>query len=909
MSEVMRCLHMIGNAHIDPVWMWRWQEGYSEVMATFSSALERLKESPYIYFSCSSAAYYKWVEEANPEMFNEIKKRVEEGRWVIVSGWWIQPDCNLPSGESFVRQSLYAQRYFLKKFGRTCKTGYNVDSFGHSVALPQILKKSGMNFYVMMRPSPEENHELPFLFWWQSPDGSKVLTYKIPFSYNNSFLNYKDSEDITPLERKIRVVSDLAKEYDMDMMCFFGIGNHGGGPTKRDIALIERLMEESNLPDSDLAHIIFSNPDIYFESVLQRSENKTLIPVWKKDLLHHATGCYSSYSKIKKDNRIAENRLMQAEKFAAAANVIFGDLYPGDEIRKGWENVLFNQFHDIMGGCSIKSAYKDAEELHGEALSIGARILNKAVQKISWNIDTVPQELRGKNIEGKTGNRLWDVNDHGAPVILFNPLSWDVEIPVRLDKSIKCICDDQGNILPRQEVQCERMHKEDFVDNIFFAKIPAFGYSKYTVFTNITANPEPEEKCTAGEDSDGYYLENELIRIEFDKKGYITSMYDKKEGVNVFDGPAAVPVIIDDRGDAWGHNIVKYRDEIGRMEGYEIKITEKGPLRSCIRVKSRYERSEIWQDFMLYSGKKDIFVDVKLDWHEKSKMLKLSFPVNIKSTIATYEIPYGCITREANGEEMPGQTWIDVTGEFFCEREIIKKEITSKSTTIQEKSCQNETLKNSRNETIKYGVAIANDSKYAYEVFNSEKNSEMRLTVTRSPIFASHFTRTPKPGEDYEYIDEGIQYFKYMIIPHCGSWQDARVVKKSWELNNPPFIVYETYHEGPLPGRGSFIKISKDNIIATVFKKAEDSENYILRCYEAFGEETEADIELYILNKSWKAKFYKNEIKTFLIPADGSEIKEVNLIELEEKKNFQVDTELEKETKPEIDTELKRDEI
>jgi len=919
---------MIGNAHIDPVWMWRWQEGYAEVMATFSSALDRLNESSDIYFNCSSAAYYKWVEEANPQMFEEIRQRIAEGRWVIVGGWWIQPDCNLPSGESFVRHALYAQRYFLSKFGYICKTGYNVDSFGHSAALPQILKKSGMDSYVMMRPSPEENPELPYLFWWQSPDGSKVLTYKIPFSYNDSYLSYSDDNShrnfpndgnsrnysgnesfinqpegknpmaIKPLERKIRAASILADQNNIDMMCFFGIGNHGGGPTKKSIALIGKLIEESNLAESNLPEIVFSTPDRYFKDVLERY---TKIPLWEKDLLHHSTGCYSSHSGIKKNNRYAENRLIQAEKFAALASNLFGAPYPENEIGRAWENILFNQFHDIMGGCSIKSSYEDADELHGEALSIGAKILNKAVQKISWNINTIPQSFQDEVIGGKTGSRLWDINDHGAPIILFNSLSWDVTVPVRLDKSVKSIRDDQGNILPRQEIQCERTHKNEFVDNIFFAKIPAFGYSTYWGFTNVTANLEPLKKTVAGKtysagihdylgkdsnvyqnkasdvyqgkasddylgkDPDEYhdekfseyygrchnryYMENEFVRVEFNNDGYIASIYDKKMKINAFGSPAAVPVIIDDKGDAWGHNIVKYRDEIGRIKSYEMKIVEEGPLLSCIRVKSRYGKSEIWQDFMLYPGSMDVFVDVRLDWHEKCKMLKLSFPINnnIKECIASYEIPYGYINREINGEEMPGQSWIDVTGETGCGE---------------------------------YGVAIANDSKYAYDI----DGNEMRLTVARSPVFAWHFTRTLEPDKDYEYIDEGIQTFKYMIIPHSGGWQDAGVVKKSWELNNPPFIVYETYHKGIAPRTASIINISRENIIASVFKKAEDSEDYILRCYETAGIKTEVEIGLSITDencKKWTAVFNINEIKTFLIPHDGSEIKEVNLIELE----------------------------
>ena len=176
-------LYMIGNAHIDPVWLWQWQDGFHETKATFRSALDRMNEYADFVFVSSSAAIYEWVEQSDPEMFAEIKQRVAEGRWKIVGGWWIEPDCNIPCGESFVRQGLYGQRYFKEKFGVTANVGYNVDSFGHNGMLPQILKKSGMPYYVFMRPSPHEKGLPGRLFWWESDDGSRVLTFRIALEY------------------------------------------------------------------------------------------------------------------------------------------------------------------------------------------------------------------------------------------------------------------------------------------------------------------------------------------------------------------------------------------------------------------------------------------------------------------------------------------------------------------------------------------------------------------------------------------------------------------------------------------------------------------------------------------------------------------------------------------------------
>src|SRR5512135_3768714 len=168
-------LYMIGNAHIDPVWLWQWQEGFHEVKATFRSALDRMQEYEDFIFSASSAAFYEWVEQSDPQMFAEIQQRVREGRWCLVGGWWIEPDCNIPGGESFARQALYAQRYFKEKFGVAAKVGYAIDSFGHNGMLPQLLKKAGLDYYVFMRPMPFEKGLPSGLFWWEADDGSRLL--------------------------------------------------------------------------------------------------------------------------------------------------------------------------------------------------------------------------------------------------------------------------------------------------------------------------------------------------------------------------------------------------------------------------------------------------------------------------------------------------------------------------------------------------------------------------------------------------------------------------------------------------------------------------------------------------------------------------------------------------------------
>lgn len=286
-------LTMIGNAHLDPVWLWNWQESFQEVKATFKSALDRMKEYPDMTFTATSSAFFEWIEKILPEMFEEIRQRVAEGRFQLTGGWFIEPDCNIPSGESFVRQGLYGQRYFLEKFGKKAETGYNVDSFGHNGNLPQILKKSGMDNYVFMRPMPLEKGLPGRIFWWNSMDGSKVLTYRIPYEYCSW------GKDLEKYARRLQCELEDGEDH---LMMFYGVGNHGGGPTIENIRVIYEMKEERKDLELD-----FSTMENFFSQVEPEK-----LPERCQEMGRIFYGCYSSDALIKKNNRRAEWTLQKA---------------------------------------------------------------------------------------------------------------------------------------------------------------------------------------------------------------------------------------------------------------------------------------------------------------------------------------------------------------------------------------------------------------------------------------------------------------------------------------------------------------------------------------------------------------------------------------------------------------------
>lgn len=618
-------IYMIGNAHLDPVWMWQWQEGCAEAKATFRSALDRMKEFPDFKFTCAAAVTYSWIEDICPDMFEEIKQRAAEGRWIVAGGWWVQPDCNQPSGESFVRHALYSQRFFLEKLGVTAKVGYNVDSFGHNQSIPQFLKKSGMDYYIFMRPGNHEKDLESNMFRWQSPDGSIVPAFRIPFAYCCDFGSKKELLD------HISNVCDASDKDADSTMCFYGVGNHGGGPTKKNLKFIEELREEEAEKGIE---IIYGDPYDFFK---QLEKDNIPLKTIKDDLQHHASGCYAAVSRIKTANRLCENRLIAAEKYSVMASLLTGKRYPSDKFKTAWENTLFNQFHDSLGGCSIKPVYADADEFAGESLAISSKIENAALQRISWAIDT------------SDGDYL--------PIIVFNPLTWPVKASIRVNKQLGKITDENGLSLSCQNIRSETQSCYGRNDILFQADLPALGWKVYRGYGDLS---EYHGSVRAEET----VLENSRLCVKFEKHtGYIKSLYDKQEKREILSGSGSVPVVIDEyEHDTWSHGKNFFNREIAHFSDAQIEVIENGPVRAVIKVVNRYNDSSLTQYYSLSENSDRLEVKSEVVWYEKHKMLKLAFPVNIDDPHAYYEIPYACIERPCDGEEECGLRWIALKG-------------------------------------------------------------------------------------------------------------------------------------------------------------------------------------------------------------------------------------------------------
>jgi len=785
-------LYMIGNAHLDPVWMWRWQEGYTEVLQTFKSALDRMGEFPDFKFTSACSLYYAWIEENDPEMFAEIKKRVSEGRWNIVGGWLLQPDCNIPSGESFARHSLFAQRYFKEKFGITVKTGYNVDSFGHNAGLPKILKASGMDNYVYMRPDRNEMEQKDSLFKWEGDDGSFVTAFRVPLCYNVEMKNFENFE-------KIKKLSD---EEDIDYMLFYGVGNHGGGPT------IELINEIEKVKPCDA---IYSTPDEYFECV-----DKSNLTALKGDLQHHARGCYSAETSVKAGNRKCEQNLLAAERFSAMAKELANVDYPQAELNKAWKNVLFNQFHDILGGCSIKSAYKDADYLYGETMAITEKVINKALQKIAWNIDTIGDEelpsYKNKRM------RIWEHEKLGTPVVVFNSHPFPVTEVVQVytyNKWATYITDDEGNVIPHQFIRGEQTNSDDRYITTFVATVPALGYRVYRFFLEKETDATFEKQLFITKQS----LENSKIKVEFDKRtGEISKIYDKAKGKYITHKPFGTAILDETHCDTWAHGEKILGKTVGKFAKPRFEILNDGDVLVTLRITSKYKNSTLVRDYTLIPESNRVTVKARVDFREKHRAFKLTFPATDEVLAKT---AYGTIAKKLGTGEEPCGEWI-ASG----------------------------------------NLCVANDSKYGYDT----TDTEMRLSILRTAIYCDHFGER----DDFcEYMDLGVHEFSYSVFPYTDNATSERVAQ---ELNFGLRTVMGTFKKGTLPEKYQGLETDESGAVITTIKKCEDGEENLVRVCEMNGNDEEFSLKLF--GKEIKIKLSHNEFKT--LTESG---KEINLIE------------------------------
>lgn len=796
----MTTIHMIANAHIDPVWLWVWQEGLEVALSTCRDAVGLLERYPEYRFVRSSAAVYRWIERVDPQLFVEISALVEEGRWDIVNGWWVQPDCNLPCGESLVRQGLYGQLYFEERFGRKARVGFNVDTFGHCASLPQILRKCGLTSYVFHRPGVHEKKLPNDLFRWESPDGSRVLAARID-GYG--------AGSVEDLEKKVETAIERCRKSGMDTMCFYGRGDHGGGPVEDMVARVEEMAEARG----DV-RVTFSTPGRFFDAI---SESREDLPVVADELQHHSRGCYTVVSEIKSSTRNLEVALLNSEKMCSLAFLHLGFEYPKTTLRRSWETLLFHQFHDVLGGTSIRPAYDDASRALANAKEIADSEAELAMEALSAKIATAGE---------------------AKPLLVFNAASCPREDPIHFDSILPddeglAVFDENGIPHPLQIHSSEDFEGKRRVSATFVGELPPLGYRVFWVRKGAA----PSADLTISDSS----IENSRIRIEIDPiTGYLISIFDKVNGYEYLKGPSR-PIVMDDQSDTWSHDVEEFRDEIGTFKIDGRPSVERGPAGASIKVNSVYGQSRMVQTYRLWSDSPTVECVIDLEWHEKHSMLKISYPVNIDRPRAIYEIPYGIIERPTLGQEEPGQRWLDVVGRDTEGRDA--------------------------------GMLLVNDSKYGFDV----KGSEMRISIVRSPIYAFHRPREEEKGNTYLYTDQGTHRVGLLLLPHTGTSTESKFGLAE-RYNTPPIVAFSNPHDGPLPSSACLLECEPENVLVGALKVAEKGDRIVVRLFECAGRPTSCTLNLPLNGMVFHSHLGPWEIKTLAISRDGM-LEETDLLE------------------------------
>ena len=723
----------VGHTHIDIAWLWTVEQTVEKAQRSFATVIELMKRYPEYKFMSSQAVLYKMVKQECPELYEEIKAMIKAGRWEVEGAMWVEADCNLSSGESLVRQVQYGKNFFRDEFGVESRVLWLPDVFGYAAALPQILKKSGVDWFVTSKISWNDMNTMPYdTFAWYGVDGTAINTH---------FLSaQKETKGRLPGRECLYIPGNdfsfvdgaynryQQKALSNEAIVTFGWGDGGGGPDEN--MLQEYRRTSCGVPGVAQAKMGTATE---FLSNLEKKikENPQLLPSWQGELyLEFHRGTYTSIAKNKKNNRNCEFLLLDAEALCVMLDKIKGAEFPKKELHEAWETMLVNQFHDIIPGSSIVEVYENSDREYEKIRALAAKLRERTMDYVAKNVS-------------KKGYAV------------FNPHSF---------KNSACVNIDGKSV---------------YVENV-----PPKGY---LVIDDISTKNTivVKDRC----------VYNKFFNVKFDKNYRITSIYDKKNHREVIkkgeiannlialqDYPNSYP--------AWELQCSSNDKVYPITDVYDVQVIEDGS-RTGISYKRRHLDSVISQTVWFYESTPKIDFETNVDWQQKNQLLKVSFPVDINSNRATYEIQFGTVERPTHKNTSWDQAKFEVCAHKYAD--------------ISEGD---------------YGVSLLNDCKYGHDIHNSD----MRLTLIKA---------SPNPDNNPEHINDiGMHSFTYSIYPHKGTLSTADTIKLAYDLNLPMTAV-KTSGGGSLPSSYSLVSASSDNVVIETIKEAEYTSETVVRLYEA----------------------------------------------------------------------------
>lgn len=776
-SEERECptVSAIGHTHIDIAWLWTVEQTREKVLRSFSTVLRLMEQYPDYKFMSSQPILYQFVKEQEPEMYEKIKERIREGRWEVDGAMWLEADCNLTGGESLVRQIIKGHRFFLEEFGKESKSLWLPDVFGYSAALPQILKKSGIPYFMTTKIAWNQYDQLPNdTFIWKGIDGSEVFAfmptttdYDKDQGLNISFSDTRNTTTYTGIVNPNMALGTFKRFQNRDLtedtLMLFGFGDGGGGPTKEMLESAERL--KYGIPGIPKIRQEFEQD--YFDRTYEKIHDLPNMPTWDGELyFEYHRGTLTSMARNKRSNRKNEILYTQMETASCMAG-IEKDEQLQNVLDKGWDILLINQFHDIVPGSSIKPVYEQTDKEYHEIEEAGKEELNRVV---SAAVGRLSMEKEG--------------------VVVMNTQGYERDDLVVLDDGteIPRLVDEDGRNVPAQKTADGRYL-------LYVSHIPPLGYKK------LYETEELLEEST-GKEWD-YTFENPFIKVCFNEKMEITSLYEKEaEKELIQDGRCGnVLRTYEDRPMQWDNWDI---DVFYQRKPYEAdwyspaRVIENGEVRMVVEFECGFLDSTVTQQVCLYHQIPRIDFRTKADWKTHHVILKTHFPVDVNTTRASYEIQFGNVERETTNN----YSW----------------------DTAKFEACGHKWADLSENSS---GISLLNDCKYGYGI----KKGDMSLTLIKSGTY---------PNED---ADIGEHEFTYSIYPHAGRWQEAKTVEMAYNLNVPMLAKRTGRQEGCGGEYESFLKCSQESCFVEVIKKAEDGNGVIVRMYENKNNRVRAQIQ------------------------------------------------------------------
>lgn len=824
----MKRLHLVCNAHIDPVWLWEWPEGAGEALSTFRTAADFCESFGDFVFCHNEAILYRWVEEFEPALFRRIRRLVRRGRWNILGGWYLQPDCNLPSGESFVRQVAAGKRYFREKFGVDVRTAANLDPFGHSRGLVQILAKSGYHSYLFCRPD-KAFLELPDgEFTWIGFDGSEITALRAEAHYNS-----REGGARARVEGWLKSHTGRAPG-----LLLWGIGDHGGGASRRDLEDLTALKAERR--DVEILH---STAEAYFEEAAARGRR---LPRVDRDLNPWAVGCYTTMSRVKGKHRELENELFSTEKMAAAASFQGLMEYPAAELREAERDLLFAEFHDILPGSSIGPGEEGAVRLLDHGLEILSRTKARAFFALA----------AGEKRAGEGEIPIFVHNPHPFKVRTIVECEFEEHEPNFGGGYLRPRMSRDGRDLPCQpEKELSNLSLEWRKKAVFEAELEPGALNRFACrLERIEAAPKPGLRPEDG----AFRFRSGDLEASIGTETGLLEAY-KAGGEDFLAGGAFRPIVLADDADPWGMNVRRFRDPAGafallspeagaRFSGIaagpipSVRIIEDGEVRSVVESVFGYGDSFLRLRYAVPRRGTEIEVEARVFWNEKDRMLKLSLPTVFRAASYRGQVAYGAQDLPADGDEAVSQKWCAVV-----------------------------------DRARGLALTVVNDGTYGSDFLDGE----LRLSLLRSPAHAAD----PGGGKPMlrqdrfiPRIDQGERVFRFWLNAGPERASLDTIDREALVHNERPYVL--PYFP---PGRGKksrpFIVLGDSVVQLAAAKKAERGADLILRLFEPTGRPRTTTVALPFAAAETRVSLGGFEIKSLAFNPRTRKFREIDLLE------------------------------